>query len=69
MLATTLGTSTFILAWAIDAAAATLIFLHADKRGDRHATAWGIGVFLFLIPVLPVYLVRHHRRKTGSRRY
>jgi hypothetical protein len=51
-------TSEFLVAWAIDTAAAVAVFLHANKRGSRHATAWGIGVFLFLILALPAYLIR-----------
>jgi hypothetical protein len=56
----------FLVAWAIDTAAAIAVFLHANKRGSRHATAWGIGVFLFLIVALPAYLIRssYLRRKT-----
>jgi hypothetical protein len=62
-------TATFLIAWAIDALAAILVFLHADKRGNRHATWWGAGVFLFLIPVLPIYLFRNRGRKIDTRRY
>jgi hypothetical protein len=61
----TYTTAEFLIAWAIDTAAAIAVFLHANKRGSRHATAWGIGVFLVLIVVLPAYLVhvRRHRRR------
>ena len=56
-LAAAYGTADFLLAWAIDTAAAVAVFLHANKRGSRHATAWGIGVFLALIVFLPAYLI------------
>jgi hypothetical protein len=56
--------SGFITAWAIDTAAAIAVFLHAGKHGNRHATAWGIGVFLFLIVFLPAYLWRARRART-----
>jgi hypothetical protein len=64
-----MSTSTFLVAWAIDAAAAIAVFVHADKRGSKHATAWGAGVFLFLIPVLPIYIFRSRRSTRGGRRY
>jgi hypothetical protein len=61
MLATTaLGTGQFLAGWAI-AAAAIAVFLDATKRGDRHATAWGAGVFSLLIVFLPLYVMRRRR--------
>jgi hypothetical protein len=62
-------TTAFFFAWAIDAVAAILVFLHAEKKGNRHATAWGAGVFLFLVPVLPIYVFRNRQRKADTRRY
>ena len=62
-------TTDFLVAWAIDTAAAIGVFLHANRRGSRHATAWGIGVFLALIVFLPAYLVHgrmlRRRRRVG----
>jgi hypothetical protein len=42
------------------------VFLHANKHGSRHATAWGIGVFLALIVFLPAYWL--HARRVRRRR-
>jgi hypothetical protein len=67
--ATGLSTSQFLVAWAIAGAAAIVVFLDATKRGDRHATAWGAGVFLCLIVALPLYLLRRRRSPTQGRRY
>ena len=64
-----LSTPTFLLAWALDTTAAILVFLHANKRGSRHASAWGIGVFLALGFALPAYLVHSRRHKPSGRRY
>src|SRR3974390_767664 len=36
----------FLAAVAIAAVLATLIFRHADRRGNQHATAWGVFTFL-----------------------
>jgi hypothetical protein len=61
-----IDTSTFVVAWALAGAASIAVFLHATKHGSRHATAWGIGVFLFLGVVLPVYVI-HYRRSRRRR--
>jgi hypothetical protein len=39
---------TFIAGLVLSVAAAMLVFGHADRHGNRHATAWGI--FSFFIP-------------------
>ena len=61
----------FILGVAIAAGLAMAVFSHANKRGNRHATAWGIATFLFAAIVVPVYLIRHWLSTRGgsSRRY
>jgi hypothetical protein len=64
-----LTTSTFLTAWAIDTAAAIFIFMHANKRGSRHATAWGISVFFALAVAVPAYFVHGRLHKPSSRRY
>ena len=69
LLAVALTTPTFLIAWAIDSTAAILVFLHADKRGSRHATGWGISVFLALALALPIYLVHGRLQKRDERRY
>jgi len=52
----------FFLAVVIDAVLATLIFRHADKRGNRHATAWGVFTFLAAGLAIPVYFIRYWLR-------
>jgi hypothetical protein len=59
----TVTTSQFIVAWAIDTAAAVAVFLHATRRGSKHATAWGALVFLALLVGLPAYLVQVRRTR------
>ncbi len=49
----------FVIAVAITALLAMGVFAHASKRGDRHATAWGVATFLFAGIVLPVYFIRY----------
>ena len=67
--AAALTTRTFLTAWAIDTAAAILIFMHANKRGSRHATAWGISVFFALAVAVPVYVVHGRLHKPTGGRY
>jgi hypothetical protein len=63
-----LTTGQFVVAWALAGAVAILVFLHANRHGVRHATAWGAGVFLFLALALPLYVI-HYRRQKGARRF
>jgi hypothetical protein len=56
-------TATFVIAVAIAAAASMGVFAHASRHGSRHATAWGVGTFLLLGVVVPVYFVRHWLRR------
>ena len=65
------STSTFLLLWSVWTIGATLVFLHANKRGSKHATAWGMGVFFLFALVLPVYLIHSWRNKPSGppRRY
>ena len=61
-----LTTPQFLVAWAVAGAAAVAVFLHANRHGVRHATAWGAGVFLALAIALPLYVI-HYRRQRGAR--
>ncbi len=52
----------FFFVIVLSAAASMAVFAHAEKHGSRHATAWGIGTFLALGVVVPVYFVRYWLR-------
>jgi hypothetical protein len=63
----TADTITFLVAVALAAAISVGVFAHADRHGSRHATAWGVGAFLFAGIVAPVYFVRYWmRRRRGA---
>ena len=66
-----LSTSNIVFAWAVATVVAAAVFTHANKRGSKHATAWGIGTFLFMIVVLPAYVFHVWRAKPSGpkRRY
>jgi hypothetical protein len=49
----------FIISVAVAAALSMAVFAHANKRGDKHATLWGIATFLFAGLAIPVYLIRY----------
>ncbi len=64
-----LSTSAFLVAWTIAAGTSVAVFLHANRHGGRHATAWGVGVFLFLGLILPIYVLHYRRTRGSGRRY
>jgi hypothetical protein len=66
-----LSAGNIVFAWAVATVVAVAVFTHASKRGSTHATAWGIGTFLFMILVLPAYVVYTWRSKPSGpkRRY
>jgi hypothetical protein len=47
----------FLIVVVIAAALATLVFRHAHRRGDNHATAWGVFTFLFAALAIPLYVL------------
>jgi drug/metabolite transporter (DMT)-like permease len=49
----------FLIAVAIDAGLATLIFRHAHRRGNPHATAWGVFTFLAAVIAIPLYFLNY----------
>jgi hypothetical protein len=69
LLAASLDATTFLVAWLLAGAASIAVFLHATRHGSRHATAWGIGVFLFLGLMLPVYVIHYRLGRRSRRRF
>jgi hypothetical protein len=57
----------FVIVTAIAAAASMAVFAHAEKQGNKHATAWGIATFLALGIAVPLYFIRHWLRTRGRR--
>jgi hypothetical protein len=57
----------FLLVVALAAAGSMLVFAHAERHGNKHATAWGVATFLALGIALPLYFIRYWLR-TRSRR-
>jgi ABC-type maltose transport system permease subunit len=57
-----------LVAFAIDAVIGAAVWIHADRNGIRHQTAWALFVVFFLLIALPVYVIyfRRHRRAGGG---
>jgi hypothetical protein len=56
----------FLLAWIIGAVGGVVVFLHADRNGSRHPTAWAIWVFLLPITAL-IYVIHVRRSRRAGR--
>ena len=58
----------FLIAVTIAACISMATFRHADRNGNTHATAWGIGAFLAAGIVVPLYVVQVwlRRRRHGA---
>ena len=69
--AANLSPANIVFAWTVATLVAVAVFTHASKRGSKHATAWGIGTFLFMVLVLPAYVFHAWRSKPSGpkRRY
>jgi len=60
-------TPQFLIGFAFAAVAGAVVWIHADRNGSKHATAWAMSVVLFLAIALPVYVI-HVRRLRNRRR-
>ena len=49
----------FVIAVTVAALLAMGVFAHANRRANRHATAWGVATFLFAGVAVPLYFVRY----------
>jgi hypothetical protein len=57
----------FLVVVSLSAAASLAVFAHADRRGNRHATAWGVATFLALGVAVPLYFIRYWLRSRDRR--
>jgi hypothetical protein len=51
--------TSFLVTVLIAAALATLIFRHAHRKGNRHASAWGVFTFLAVLIATPFYFLKY----------
>jgi hypothetical protein len=64
--ATSPGPAAFLFAVAVDAVLSLLIYRHAERRGSRHPTAWGVLTFLFAGITIPLYWLHYLRSRRTS---
>jgi hypothetical protein len=57
----------FLVVTAIAAGASMAVFAHAERHGNKHATAWGIATFLVLGIAVPLYFIRYWLRRRVRR--
>jgi hypothetical protein len=57
----------FLVVVSLSAAASLAVFAHADRHGNRHATAWGVATFLALGVAVPLYFIRYWLRARRQR--
>jgi uncharacterized membrane protein YhaH (DUF805 family) len=62
-----LSSGQFLAALVLAAAAGAAVIFHAERNKIKHASAWGVAVFLFLAIALPFYAL-HVRRVRRARR-
>ena len=62
------STAQFLVGFLIAAVAGGAVFINADKNGINRPLAWAVGVWLFLIVALPLYVfhLRRVRRTRGQ---
>jgi hypothetical protein len=58
-----LSNTQFLVGFALAAVIGAAVWIHADRHGSKHPTAWGICVVLFLGIALPVYVIHVHRSR------
>ena len=68
ILTTAPSSVTVLIAVAIDAGLSTLIFSHAHRRRNPHATAWGVFTFLAAMIAIPLYFLTYTIRRLKQRR-
>ncbi len=57
----------FVFVLALASVLSMAVFAHADRSGNKHATAWGIATFLAAGIAIPLYFVRYWLRRRSRR--
>jgi hypothetical protein len=52
----------FVIVVALWAVVSLAVFAHADRHGNKHATAWGVAAFLAAGIAVPLYFLRYWLR-------
>jgi hypothetical protein len=55
-----------LIAFAIYSVIGSAVWLHADRNGIRHQTAWALFVVFFFAIALPIYVIYVRRRRRNA---
>ncbi len=53
----------FLIGFGLAAIIGGAVWVHADRHGSKHPTAWAMCIVFFLGIALPVYLIHYHRTR------
>ena len=56
-------TGAFVVALVVATVLSLLVFRHAERHGNRRATAWGVATFFFGVVAVGVYFARYYMRQ------
>lgn len=57
------STGEFVFVLALATLLSLLVFGHAERAGNRRATAWGVATFFFGVLAVGVYFARYWTRR------
>jgi ABC-type sulfate transport system permease component len=56
-------TGAFVATLVVASVLSLLVFRHAEKHGNRRATAWGVATFFFGFFAVAVYAMRYRLKR------
>ena len=59
-------TREFAFALVLATVLSLVVFAHAERHGNKRATAWGIATFFFGVFSVAVYFTRHYLRRVKT---
>jgi hypothetical protein len=60
------STGQFVFALVVAVVLSLVVFNHAERHGNRRATAWGVATFFFGVFGAAVYFVRFYLRRVNT---
>ena len=60
------STGEFVFALVLAVVLSLIVFNHAERQGNRRATAWGVATFFFGVFAAAVYFIRFYLRRVKT---
>ena len=60
------STGQFVFALVVAVVLSLVVFGHAERHGNRRATAWGVATFFFGVFAAAVYFTRYYLRRVNT---